>query len=109
MKEVGSTVLRNSEERKSKGRSVGILWNVKCSVIETFGGISNFPPKQNSGLVLSLKKMSITELGDPKRKKEDCWGSLALWRVRSNHKDTIFSQPEAYEVRSISSCLENVV
>lgn len=42
MKEVGFIVFRNLEERKLKGRSVGIFWNVKCLVIEIFGGIFNF-------------------------------------------------------------------
>lgn len=49
MKEVGSIVLHNSEERKSKGRNVDIFWNDQCLVSETFWGISNFPPKENSG------------------------------------------------------------
>lgn len=48
MKEVRSIVLHNSEGRKSKGKNAGFLWNAKCSVIETFGGVSNFPPKENS-------------------------------------------------------------
>ena len=53
---VESVVLHNSEETKSKGRNVGILWNANCLITETFCGISHFLHKEISDFWIFFTK-----------------------------------------------------